>query len=83
MPANRRGLVVFKVRKSAPARPDLDPTDDVTSREAKLLYLIATLFLLMRADADGHLGRRAGWSAFGVPLLAFTSSTAPAGGPPR
>lgn len=34
VPANRRGLVVFKVRKSAPARPDSDPTDDVTSREA-------------------------------------------------
>jgi hypothetical protein len=39
---------------------------------SKLLYLIATLFFLMRAGADGHLGRRAAWSAFGVLLLAFT-----------
>ena len=38
---------------------------------SKLLYLIATLFLLLRAGANGHLGRRAAWSAVGVLLLAF------------
>jgi hypothetical protein len=40
---------------------------------SKLLYLIATLLLLMRSNADGVLSRRSAWIAFGVLVCAGSS----------